>query len=253
VKLTILHLGYCDVDKGRLLTPGVDDGKRVLIPIPAYLVETGDRRVLIDTGMHPVHVEEPDATFRDRPELAEILRPAMTAEDALEHRLGELGLRLGDVTDVVNSHLHFDHCGQNDVFVDGPPVHVQRAHYEAALVGAAFPNRYFDIEGIDYRFVDGEVELFPGVRTILSPGHAPHHMSFLLDLPETGKLLLAIDAIFTRDNLEHDTWSSQADPATARESAQRLARIAEAEGASLVYGHDPEQWATLRRAPESYI
>jgi N-acyl homoserine lactone hydrolase len=114
MKLTILDLGRCDVDKGRLLAPGVDDGVHVLIPIPAFLIETDDgKRILIDTGMHPVHVEDPDHTFRDMPGLPEILRPVMKPEDTVEHRLRELGLGLEDLTHVVNSHLHFDHCGQN--------------------------------------------------------------------------------------------------------------------------------------------
>jgi N-acyl homoserine lactone hydrolase len=253
VRLRILSLGRCDVDKGRLLTPGVDDGEHILIPIPAFLVEIeGVGRILIDTGMHPVHIDDPDYSFRDMPGIPEILRPVMNREDTLEARLGELGLGVGDITHVVNSHLHFDHCGQNFLFVDGPPVYVQRGHYEAALAGPAFPNEYFELGGVDYRFIEGELELFPGLRTILTPGHAPDHMSFLLDLPRTGKVLLCIDAIYTRDNVDHDTWASQADPQAARESALRLTRLAAEEDALLVYGHDPGQWGELRRAPESY-
>jgi N-acyl homoserine lactone hydrolase len=254
VKLQILYLGQCDVDKGRLLAPGVDDGKHVLIPIPAFLVETDDgSRVLIDTGMHPNHIEDPDYTFRDFPGLPEILRPVMTKEDMLEARLAELGLGLDDLTHVVNTHLHFDHCGQNYLFAGrGTPVLVQRRHYEAALVEQAFPNEYFELDGVDYRFVDGEHELFPGVRGILSPGHAPYHMSILLDLPNTGKVLLCIDAIYIQANLDHDAWGGQADPETAKESAAKLVRIAREEDALMVYGHDPDQWQTLRKAPEFY-
>ncbi len=253
MKLQILHLGNCDVDKGRLLAPGVDDGLHVVIPIPAFLVETDDgSRVLIDTGMHPKHIDDPDATFGDEPEVAAILRPVMTREDTLEARLGELGLGLDDITHVVNTHLHFDHCGNNHLFAGrGTPVLVQRRHYEAALADHAFPNEYFEIEGVDYRFIDGEQELFPGMRGILTPGHAPWHMSIMLDLPSR-KVLLAIDAIYIQANLDHDAWDGQADPDAARESAARLVRIAREEDALLVYGHDPEQWQTLRRAPEAY-
>jgi N-acyl homoserine lactone hydrolase len=254
VKLTILYLGQCDVDKGRLLAPGVDDGVHVLIPIPAFLVETDDgNRVLIDTGMHPKHAEDPDYTFRTVAGLPEILRPVMSRADTLEARLGELGLGLDDVTHVVNTHLHFDHCGHNFLFADrGTPVIVQRRHYEAALTDPAFPNEYYEIDGIDYRFVDGEQELFPGVRGILTPGHAPYHMSIMLDLPRTGKMLLCIDAIYIQANLDHDAWDGMADPAGAKESAAKLVRIAREENATMVYGHDPEQWHTLRKAPDFY-
>ena len=254
MKLHILHLGNCDVDKGRVLAPGVDDGVHVLIPIPAFLVETEDgRRVLIDTGMHPKHIDDPSASFRDEPELLAVLRPVMTPADTLEARLGELGLGVGDITHVVNTHLHFDHCGQNELFAGrGTPVLVQRRHYEAALEDPSFPNEYFVIEGLNYQFLDGEGELFPGVRAILTPGHAPAHMSILLDLPRSGKMLLCIDAIYTQATLDHDAWGSQDDPDTARASAARLVQIAREERALLVYGHDPDQWQTLRRAPAFY-
>ena len=254
MKLHILHLGNCDVDRGRVLSPGVGDGVHVLIPIPAFLVETDDgSRVLIDTGMHPRHIDDPAASFPDEPELLEILRPVMTPADTLEARLGELDLGLDDLTHVVNTHLHFDHCGHNELFAGrGTPVLVQRPHYEAAVADPDFPNQYFAIEGLNYQFLDGEGELFPGVRGILTPGHAPAHMSILLDLPRTGKMLLCIDAVYSRATLEHDAWGSQADPETARASAAKLVRIAREENAQLVYGHDPDQWQTLRRAPASY-
>ena len=97
MRLHVLELGRCDVDVGAVLTPGVDDGVHKLIPIPSYLLELDSgERIVIDTGMHPAHIEDPDHTFRGKP-LAEILRPVMGPEDLLEHRLGQLGLGLGDV------------------------------------------------------------------------------------------------------------------------------------------------------------
>src|ERR1700754_1001832 len=98
MRLHVLSLGSCDVDRGSVLSPGIRDGERARIPIPAYLVETdaGDR-VLIDTGMHAVHIDDPDHTF---PELADTLRPVMTDDDRIEHRLSEIGLAGGAVTHV---------------------------------------------------------------------------------------------------------------------------------------------------------
>ena len=80
-----------------------------------YLVETGDACVLVDTGMHPVHVDDPRHTFGGSP-LDDAILPVMRPEDRLEHRLAGAGLALADITHVVNTHLHFDHCGQNDRF-----------------------------------------------------------------------------------------------------------------------------------------
>jgi N-acyl homoserine lactone hydrolase len=112
MRLHVLLLGWCDVDRGRLLSPGIRDGERQRIPIPAYLLETETGEcLLIDTGMHPIHIDDPDHTFRDEPEVAAILRPLMGRDDLIANRLAEIGLTIGDVTHVMNTHLHFDHCG----------------------------------------------------------------------------------------------------------------------------------------------
>ncbi len=245
----MLDLGRCDVDVGALLTPGVGDGRRGLIPIPAYLLESDSgERVVIDTGMHPAHIDDPDRTFRGTA-AASILRPVMTAQDTLPHRLGELGLSVDDVTHVVNTHLHFDHCGQNRLF-PGARILVHRRHHEAASSDPSFPSENFDLPELTYDLFDGDrVELFDGVTTITTHGHAPFHQSLLIELPESGPVLLAIDAIYTRANLDHGAWGSQRDPEAAAEGAAMLVGLARERGARLIFGHDLAQWDELRRAP----
>ena len=252
MRLHILELGRCDVDVGAVLTPGVGDGVRAKIPIPSYLLELDDgRRVVVDTGMHPAHIDDPDHTFRGRP-YADILTPKMGRDDLIEHRLSELGLGLGDVTHVVNTHFHFDHCGQNYLF-GGRPILVHKGHYEAALTLPAFPNENFDLPHLSYQLFEGDaVELFPGVTAFTTHGHAPYHQSLLIELPQSGPILLAVDAIYTRANLERGAWGSQADPVAAKAGGERLAAIARERGALLVFGHDPQQWNELRRAPQGF-
>jgi N-acyl homoserine lactone hydrolase len=71
----------------------------------------------------------------------------------------------------------------------------------------------------------------------------------LLRLPETGAVVLCGDAVYCQANYDHDAWDGQADPVTARQSALRLRALAEAERASMFYGHDGDQAATMRWAP----
>ena len=176
----------------------------------------------------------------------------MTARDTLPHRLGELGLSVDDVTHVINTHLHFDHCGQNSLFTDAP-ILVHRQHYEAALTDPAFPSENFDLPELCYDLFAGDrVELFDGVTTITTHGHAPFHQSLLIELAESGPILLAVDAIYTRANLERSAWGSQADPQAAAEGGALLAQIAANHGARLIFGHDLAQWHELVRAPEGF-
>jgi N-acyl homoserine lactone hydrolase len=251
MKLYILFLGEACIDKGRLISPGVDDGKRVHIPIPAYLVQTDDgKNILIDTGMNKVHIDDPEYTFRGQ-EIADILLPVMRPEDYLVWRLADVNLAVQDITHVINTHLHFDHAGNNGLFTHAP-LFVQREHHAIAQDNPVFPNEYWNLPDLHYELIDGEPELFPGIHMILTPGHAPFHQSVLLTLPESGNILLCSDAIYCQDNLDHDAWGGQADPETARASATRLVKIAKEQNAQMIYGHDPAQWKQLRHAPFFY-
>src|SRR5579884_3775568 len=101
MKLYVLFLGECCIDKGRLISPGVDDGKRVHIAIPAYLIRTDDgKNIVVDTGMHKVHIEDPEYTFRGQ-EIGEILLPVMREEDYIVRRLADLNLAIEDITHVI--------------------------------------------------------------------------------------------------------------------------------------------------------
>ncbi len=251
MRLYFLNLGRCDVDKGRVLTPGSGEGQRVIIPIVGYLIETDDgRRILVDSGMHRMHIEDPDATFGGTP-FGEALTPIMRPEDDVVNRLAELGMGVEDVDILVSTHFHFDHAGNHGDF-GASRVVAQRAAYEFARANPdAFPRDIWDLPQLTYELVDGDVELAPGVTLLASPGHAPGHMSVLVRLP-TQAILLTIDAVYTQENVDTDNWAGQRDPEAARASAQRLVEIAERENATMVYGHDPAQWAGLRMAPAFY-
>lgn len=252
MKLYLLDLGRCDADKGRVLTPGSGEGERVVIPIVGYLIETDDgQRVLVDSGMHTKHVENPGATFGGTP-FGEVLTPIMRPDDYVVNRLSEIGLGVDDVDVLVSTHFHFDHAGNHGDF-GASRVVTQRTAYEFARANPdAFPRDIWDLPQVRYEMVDGDVELAPGVELIESSGHVPGHMSVLVRLPTSGAMLLTIDAVYVQENLDTDNWAGQGDPEVARASAHRLAAIADREHATMVFGHDPAQWAGLRMAPAFY-
>jgi N-acyl homoserine lactone hydrolase len=251
MRLRILFLGEACIDKGAVLTPGVGDGQRIHIPIPAYLIQTDDgKNILIDTGMHPNHIEDPEYTFRGQ-EFSKVLTPVMRAEDSIVCRLAELNLSPQDIDYVINTHLHFDHCGNNHLFT-AATIYANKDHFEFARESPNFPSDLFDLPHLNYDLVEGEPEIVPGLQAILTPGHAPYHWSFMADLEEDGKILLCGDAIYCQDNLDHDAWASQMDPETARQSARKLLELAAGADATLIYGHDSNQWRSLRKAPSAF-
>jgi N-acyl homoserine lactone hydrolase len=152
---------------------------------------------------------------------------------------------------VINTHLHFDHAGNNDLF-ERATFFVQREHYDFATDNPVFPNQYWNLPKLKYELLDGEMELFPGIEVILTPGHAPAHESVMVRLPDTGNLVVCGDAVYTQDNLDYDAWGGQADPVAAKESGAKLQRIAQEEQALLLFGHDPMQAQRMHRSPQSY-
>jgi len=236
--------------------------------LPGYLIQTDDgTNVLIDTGYprsirgHQEHVanelleahpDDPVTAFS-----AMVVRGLRNdEEDLVVNRLAALGLTPDNIDYLICTHVDIDHAGNHDLFTNAELV-VQRRHHDVApgyqrfqLYGAPWA-----ADGLRYRFVDGDMRLLPGIDLIETSGHVPGHQSVLVRLPETGPVLLAIDAITSSENLNPDSPEMllDMDPDDKRASVRKLCAIAEREGVQLViFGHDAEQWRTLRHAPAFY-
>ncbi len=186
--------------------------------------------------MHRGHVDDPDLAWRDAPDRGD-LRGLMTAHDSLVHRLAQLGCAPADVTYVVNTHLHFDHAGNNDLFGDAR-LFVQREQWEFARDNPDFPAFCWDLPQWDYVLLDGETAVVDGVRVLPTPGHSPGHQSVVVRLPEVGTVILCGDAVMSARTYEWDDWGGHRDPVAARESGLFLRDLAERTGGRLIYGHD---------------
>ncbi len=121
-------------------------------PVYVHIIDHPDGRVLVDTGMTEL-----------RPEVADMdphLTP-LTGQD----------VDLGGIDVVVNTHLHFDHCGGNHLFA-GRPIYVQRRELDDARGEGYTIPEWVDAPGVHYTPVDGELELLPGLRLVPAPGHS---------------------------------------------------------------------------------
>ena len=141
--------------------------------------------------------------------------------------LAEHDLSPADVRIVINTHLHWDHCGQNAVFSHAP-FYVQRPELERARREETLTSQWFDFTGARFELVDGEAEVAPGVRVIPTPGHTVGHHSVVVE-SEAGEQVFIGDAAYSKDifegfeTLEVDKVIGQADDASAwRESLRRV-------------------------------
>ena len=97
----------------------------------------------------------------------------------LADALAEVGVSVGEVTAIVNTHLHFDHCGNNRLF-PAVPIFVQAAELEAARQPHYTVPKWVDFEGANYVAVRGAYSLSENVELVATPGHTPGHQSLLV-------------------------------------------------------------------------
>jgi N-acyl homoserine lactone hydrolase len=217
------------------------------IPAVSYLIQANDgTNVLVDTGF-PRGFAVPDMGLQ------------LEEQDYIVSQLAGLGLAPADIRYLVCTHFDQDHAGGHDAFPDAELI-VQSQHYAVARSGQherfERMRSHWDHPSLHYRLVDGDTTLLPGIELIETSGHVPAHQSVLVRLPETGPVLLAIDAV-TRsahfDNDRQEFGPHDMDIPDTRASTRKLVALAQREHAALViYGHDPDQWPRLKRAPDFY-
>src|SRR3954465_3417789 len=126
------------------------EGERM--PVYVHVIDHPGARVLVDTGITELHPAAADLDPRPWP-------PSKQDFD------------LAGIDIVVNTHLHFDHCGGNDLFA-GRPIYVQRQELDDARSQDDYTIRGgVEARGVRYVPVDGELELLPGLRLVPAPGH----------------------------------------------------------------------------------
>lgn len=130
-----------------------------------FLVRDGEACVLVDTGVGAGS------------ELIERLYRPRRVE--LADALAGVGASPGDVTAVVNTHLHFDHCGNNHVF-PGVPVFVQEAELEAARQPGYTVPEWVEFAGARYVTVRGDHAISEHLELRATPGHTPGHQSLVV-------------------------------------------------------------------------
>ncbi len=210
---------------------GEDPARQIRFPVPAYLIEVGDERILIDTGLHPEGVRDTQA-FYGRP-----LFELEQEQDITEQ------VDVSTLTKVVLTHLHFDHVGGLALLPASIPVVVQRREWEAGHNDAAVQRNFFLPR--DYATDDREVVLVDGdhdllgdgsIELLLTPGHTPGHQSVRV----SERLILGVDVAHFASTLDDRRFPSFADDFSAQESsADRLSALRDA-GARVLPGHDSE-------------
>ncbi len=152
LEITRLHLASLQ---------GIDGGRW---PVHGFVVTHPGGAVLVDTGVGG----PPD-----------MLDDWRVVNRSVAEALAELDMSPADIGLVINTHLHFDHCGQNAVFRHAP-VYVQRAELSRAKRESPELCEWFDFMNARFELLDGDAEVLPGLEVIATPGHTEGHQCVLV-------------------------------------------------------------------------
>ena len=228
-----------------------DGRNRIQLGLNCLLVETPTETVLVETGIGAAKLSP---KYRD----VYGADPSRGVIDALT----EAGVAPEAVDRVVLTHLHMDHAGGTTVRTDDGYVPafpnaryvIQRQEWEDALGADRQTVRGYnaapDLVPLEragvLELVEGDAEVCPGVRTILTPGHTRAHQSVLIH--SGGETVCFIgDLVPTRHHV-HPVYIMAFDlyPRQTFKVRQRVLKRAAGEGWLMAWPHDPEQvWAYI--------
>lgn len=231
----------------RIFVPGADKAETIELPVPAYLIRHPDALILFDTGCPPGLAGQAEARWGG---LARLMVPVEAQGQDVVSELAARGIAPGDIDIVVNSHLHPDHCGANAAFA-GARFIAAAAEIAWASEPEAESRGYIRSDwdfGTDIHAITGEYDIMGDglLRTVPLPGHTPGLFGLRLELPQTGPVLIATDAVCLRRNLENDEVPMNAWDAERLLASYAVVRAEAAAGVRILCGHDDAEWTALR-------
>jgi len=250
VKLYAITCGWLTMPLGAMLR---GEKGRLKVPVPVFLIDHPRGKVLFDSGVNPAALTGGDDYLGAN---AKFMTLHVEPADTLTEQLARIEIDPGDIDYLVNSHLHFDHAGGNQLVSDAPILIQEPELVAARRADPDQPTGYLaeDYEtGQDFRLLQGEYDVFGDGSVVCLPtyGHTAGHQSLKLRLDSSAEVILAGDACYLRRTLdEMHLPFIVADEAAMLDSLKKLKAL-QARGARIFYGHDPDFWADMPMAPQA--
>lgn len=242
---------YC-LDGGRLefdlsvYDPTLPKGTRGTGPVPMFLITHPKGLVLVDTGCHPNTVTDPHWWGG----LSKAMTPTVAPNQVADQALAGIGVSPSAVRFVVNTHLHMDHAGGNQLFPDAEFL-VQRM--EGSFAGEQEGRGYFRADwdhALSYRWLDEDTTDVFGdgaIRLLRTGGHSPGHQMVAVRL-RTREVIIAADVVPFAATLGGAVPRNSLDPEATLRAIRYLSDQQEA-GALILFGHDQRTWTPLPKPP----
>ena len=216
------------------MTMGRNFGIPTDIPMFSVAVEGDGHKIILDTGIKSLEWA--------RKNLGDMYIIDQEKDETMEGALAHIGWEPEDVDIVINTHLHYDHCGNNHLFKNAK-FYVQRAEWEAAFAPVEnqkcfYFEELFGWEAVRYtswKFLNGEANILPGLRVIPFGGHSVGSQGVFINTEE-GIVCFAADTIGVLENLYENCLPNIM---TNVEDGFRTYEIVRNNADFVIPGHDP--------------
>jgi 4-pyridoxolactonase len=183
--------------------------------------------------------------------------PEQTPEQTVPGQLAKCGFKPEDVDAIINSHLHFDHCGGNKYLTRATTyLHAQElreARTPEPFERLGYADKSFDHPDARFELLEGDIEFADGIHLFYTPGHTIGHYSMLVELHDGRPLLFMADVSYTRAAFANEQQAGfHIDPVAGVRSIRRCRRLAKEWDAEVVFTHDMEAFAAYALAPEPF-
>ncbi len=185
----------------------------------------------------------------------------------LEEKLKELGVTPSDIDILIMSHLHYDHAGNLRLFQGtkaGRQVIISAPEAAEAFVkvnlddtgysGAYWKPEFQNLPGLAYRTIDRDTKLADDIELFIQRGHTPGVIGLVLHTEKSGSFIFTSDAVYSAKNYGPPVVLPGfcVDPDAYKANIDNLRKMQKEYNATVVFSHDVEDVAKLKKSPHFY-
>lgn len=252
IRLYVLDTGLIECSDYALFSPGAGERVRQDMSVRSYLVVRPKGMLLWDTG-----IADAIADLREGQRITDAI--LFRVPRTLCSQLTGIGVDPAEIDYLGLSHLHIDHVGNVGLFPNAAVI-MQEAEFAAAYGPDAealtyIPETYAGLDKSRIETIAGDHDLFGDGSVIMKslPGHTPGHQGLLVDLRDTGPVVLGSDIAYSmQDYVDSAVRSSNFDLEQSRQSIEAVKRMERELGARVWLHHDSESQKGIACAPYYY-
>ena len=218
------------------MVPGADPSRKIDVAMMVWLVKGEGHNILVDSGFYR------DQFFKQWKTIKDFQKPS--------EALARVGLKPEDITDVIITHMHWDHADGMDLFPKAT-IWIQRDEYTyytgdawhaKKTHGGIDPDDVLTIVKLNMdgrvQMVNGDQEILPGIACFTGGKHT-YQSQYVSVSTAKGTAVLASDNMYLYENLErHVPIAATLDPDSNLHAQDRMKQIA-SNPRLIVPGHDP--------------